>query len=180
MGISLQVFYVFACAEHFGAGFVLRVVVEVAHDHYADLGIYAPERVCYCLAEGCSRFSVGRGLFLSADSRGPVVDDHGHALAEKRAYDAHLVASAERYGCQAVVGYVLQTEVAGIVEQAYVDAAGVGGVVVHYFQVPFGYFGLCHEVVEHRAVLDFRYTDDGGPVWRGACGEVRYCVGEIM
>ena len=84
-----------------------------------------------------------------------MVDDKCHTLSEKRAYDTHLVACAEGYGCESVVGDVLELEVTRIVEEAYVDTSGVGRIMVYNLQVPFAELGLPDYVFHDGAVFDF-------------------------
>ncbi len=109
-----------------------------------------------------------------------MVYNHGYFLAQKAAYHAHLVAGAERHGCEAVVCHVFDAEIAFVVQQAYVHASGVGRVVMHDAEVELGEFGLCHEVFEHCAVFDFGHSDYGRTQRGGACFELRYGIGEVV
>ena len=109
-----------------------------------------------------------------------MVDDYGNSLAEQGADDAHLVAGAEGHFGEAVVGDVLETEVAGIVHEADVDAAGVGGVVVYNLKVPVADLGLAHDVLHYGAVLDFGNADYGGAVRGCLGGEVGDGVCEVV
>ncbi len=109
-----------------------------------------------------------------------MVDDKCHTLSEKRAYDTHLVACAEGYGCESVVGDVLELEVTRIVEEAYVDTSGVGRIMVYNLQVPFAELGLPDYVFHDGAVFDFGDTDYGGAHRCGLGGELRNGICEVV
>ena len=63
---------------------------------------------------GCPRF--GSGLLLPPIREGQWFN-HGY-FSKRLAYHAHLVAGAERHGCEAVVCHVFDAEVAFVVQQA--------------------------------------------------------------
>jgi hypothetical protein len=74
-------------------------------------------------------------LFLAAYARWPVVHYYCYLLSEQAAHHAHLVAGAERNGVEAVVCHIMYAEIAGVVDQTHVDAAGVGRIMMDDAQV---------------------------------------------
>ena len=178
--VSLDAFRLLFGTQNNGAALVLRVVVEVTHYYYADLGVYVPERVGYLLAESGSGLTVGRRLLLAAETRRPVVDNDGYTLAQKRSDDAHLVAGAVWNSSEAVVGHVLDAEVALVVDHAYVYATCVGRIVVNDGEVEVLKLRLGDDIFHHRAVLDLRHADDSGAERSDAGLELRDGVGEVM
>ena len=78
-----------------------------------------------------------------------------------------------------MIGHILEFEVTGIVEKAYVDAAGIGRIMMYDLEIPFLKIGLVDNVFHYGAILNLRHADNSRADRSCLGGELRYCIGEV-
>ena len=142
---------------------VRRVVVQVTHDDHLHLGTEHLDRVDNRAHLPCGGHAQrGRGL-LAAQTRRPVAHQEEEGLRldgsphrdEVTRTEVGTARHVELDGLAA-----LELEDVGAVEEAHIDTAGVGRVVVYDPVVAGGELRSGNHILHHRTVLDFRHADD--------------------
>lgn len=181
--VGCGIFGFLFATEHFCRRFVERVIIEVAHDNNALIGVDAPDRIGNLFRQRRSCLAEIAALFLTAQTRRPVVDDDVYRVGAELTGHAELIAGPERritLDSQPVVGDIDRLELTRVVKQSDVDTAAVGAVVVDYLIHPASDIPGLDKILEHTAVLYLTDTDDSRPVRGRLRCHIGYGIGQII